>query len=191
MRYSNIKAGIENLEKHFNDTFFIKKDGDIVYIMYDGKLFNLKLAEKIDMANFDVKNPVDNSLSIAERMALWGVNKFFEYRDGYFNVGIDTEKYSIYYNFSVNEEYVYCRVGQNGYCEKGRAMFSPTCIRQNECRMIENNLKTLEEYKPVEDCFVADGCAFPHDGGWYWSVKEVTDGYDLFEWMWWSNIRDT
>ena len=41
--------------------------------------------------------------------------------------------------------------------------------------MIEDNLQTLEEYKPVEDCFIADGCAFPSDGGWYWSVKEVTD----------------
>ena len=27
----------------------------------------------------------------------------------------------------------------------------------------------------MEECFVADGCAFPSDGGWYWSVKEVTD----------------
>ena len=25
------------------------------------------------------------------------------------------------------------------------------------------------------DFFVEDGCSFPDDGGWYWSVKEVTN----------------
>lgn len=174
-KYCNIKAGAENLEKHAKDTFFIKENGDMIYTMYNSKSFDLQLAEKIDMESFDVRNPVDNSQSVAEHMALWGVNRFFEYQDGYFRAGIDTQKYSIYFHLSINDKRVYCRVGQNGYCEKGRAMLSTTCIRENECRMIENNLLTLEIYKPVEDCFTIDGCAFPPDGGWYWSVKEVTD----------------
>ena len=41
--------------------------------------------------------------------------------------------------------------------------------------MIENNLLSINEYKPNEDWFIVDGCSFPEDGGWYWSVKEVTD----------------
>ena len=61
--------------------------------------------------------------------------------------------------------FLICR---RGYCEKGWAMRSTTCIRHMECRMIEDNLQTLQEYKPMEECFVADGCAFPSDGGWYW-----------------------
>jgi len=175
VKYCNIKAGAENLENHSRDEIFIKENKDMVYKMYDGKIFDLKLAEQIRMADFNVQNPADNSLSVAERMALWGVNNFFECGDGHLNAGIDTQKYSIYYHLSVNDKRVYCRVGQNGYCERGRAMLSTACIRQNECRMAENNLKTLEEYKPLEECFIPDGCAFPADGGWYWSVKGVTD----------------
>ena len=147
----------------------------LVYKMYNGKLFELVLSEKINMTDFDKINEIDNTLSIKDRMALWGVGKYFEYMDGYFNVGIDTQKYSILFSFSISEKWVYCRVGQNGYCEKGRAMLSTVCIRQNETRMIENNLLSINDYKPIEECFIVDGCSFPDDGGWYWSVKEVTD----------------
>ncbi|MCL2545846.1 MAG: hypothetical protein FWE06_01455 [Oscillospiraceae bacterium] len=150
--------------------------GKLTYTTFDGKEFELVLAEKINMADFEKINEVDNSLSIAKKMALWNVNKYFEFADGYYNVGIDTEKYSILFSFSLpDESWVYCRVGQNGYCEKGRAMLSTICIRQNEVRMIENNLQSINEYRPIEDCFAIDGCAFPPDGGWYWSVKEVTN----------------
>jgi hypothetical protein len=174
--FYNVIDGKNNLENHSNDIIeYDETSQNLIYTMYDGKKFNLVSAEKIDMAIFERKNPVDNTLTVAERMALWGVNKYFEYRDGYFNVGIDTEKYSIYFYFSVTDKHVYCRVGQNGYCEKGRAMLSTVCIRQNECRMLENNLLTINEYKPMEECFVADSCAFPSDGGWYWSIKKVTD----------------
>ena len=41
--------------------------------------------------------------------------------------------------------------------------------------MIENNLSSINEYRPTEDYFVPDACSFPDDGGWYWSVREVTD----------------
>lgn len=165
-----------HLNNHAKDTInYDESKNQIVYTMYDGTQFPLSLAEKIDMGDFQFKNPIDNSLSIAERMALWGVMNYFEYGEGVFNVGIDTQKYSIYYYFSVADNHAYCRVGQNGYCEKGRAMLSTTCIRQNECRMIENNLLTINDFIPMEECFVADRCAFPPDGGWYWSLKEVTD----------------
>ncbi len=185
----NEKQGKDNLKNHENDSFSINDNGIMIYTMYDGTIFELELAEKIHMADFDVENPVDNSLTIAKRMALWGVNRFFNYGDGYLVVGIDTQKYSIFYNVSIADSMIYCRVGQNGYCEKGRAMLSSTCIRLGECRMLKNNLDTLKEYKPVEDYFVTDGCAFPADGGWYWSVKQVTDdviylygcGGDIYE----------
>jgi len=108
-------------------------------------------------------------------MALWGVGKCFEYSNGNYNVRIETQKYSIYFCLSITDEWIYCRVGQNGYCEKGRAMLSPICIRQNEMRMIENNLLSMNEYKPLEECFIENGCAFPADGGWYWSINKITD----------------
>ncbi len=174
-KYCNVKAGAENLENHSGDTFYIKDGGGMVYTMYNGVSFDLTLAEKIDMADFDVNNPADSSVPLAKRMALWGVKKYFEYGEGCFNVGIDTQKYTILFYVNINEKRVYCRVGQNGYCEKGWAMLSTTCVRQNECRMIENNLMTLEDYKPDENCFITDCCAFPPDGGWYWSLKAVTD----------------
>lgn len=175
IKFCNRKEGADKLEQHSGDTFCVVENDRLIYTMYDGTVFELELAEKIDMAVFERTYPADPSLPVAKRMALWETGMYFEYRDGYFNVGVDTERYSIYYNFSVADKYVYCRVGQNGYCEKGRAMLSTTCIRQNECRMIADNLQTLKEYRPVEECFVSDGCAFPSDGGWYWSIKSVTD----------------
>ena len=147
----------------------------LIYTMYDGKLFELVLSEKINMTDFEQVNEIDNTLPLAKRMALLGVGKCFEYRDGYFNVRIDTQKYSILFSLSIAENIVYCRVGQNGYCEKGRAMLSTVCVRENETRMIENNLLSINDYKPAEECFIVDACSFPDDGGWYWSVKEVTD----------------
>jgi hypothetical protein len=154
---------------------FDDNNTSIIYTMFDGTRFNLILSEKIDMNDFERTNDINNGLSNAQKMALWEVGKCFEYADGYFNVMIDTQKYSILFSLSITDKWIYCRVGQNGYCEKGRAMLSTICIRHNEVRMIENNLLSINEYKPVEDCFVVDGCAFPPDGGWYWSLKEITD----------------
>ena len=167
------------IQKHSGDKAeFDAINEKLTYTMYDGQKFELVLAEKINMSDFEKVNEIDNNLSVAKRMALWGVGKYFEYEDGYFNVGIDTQKYSILFNFSIvdnTKRRVYCRVGQNGYCEKGWAMLSTVCIQQNETRMIENNLLSINEYKPIEDYFIVDGCPFPPDGGWYWSVKEITD----------------
>ncbi len=83
------------------------------------------------------------------------------------------EMYSVIFSIDIPRQFIYCRVGQNAYCEKGWAMKSTTCIRKNECRMIANNLDTLKDYIPDENCFVAGSCAFPADGGWYWSLKSI------------------
>jgi len=174
--FNNSEEAKDYIQNHSKDKIvYDKSNKSLTYVMYDGQKFGLKLAEKINMSDFEKVNKVDNSLSVSEKMALWGVGKYFEYIDGYFNVGIDTQRYSILFSFSIKDGWTYCRVGQNGYCEKGRAMLSTVCIRSKETRMLEDNLSSINEYKPVEDCFIIDGCAFPPDGGWYWSLKEATD----------------
>lgn len=173
--FYNEELGKEYLEKHSEDTFTVDQDGGMIYRMYEGTEYRLELAEEICMEDFDKAPSVDPDLPVAERMALWNVMQRFEYGDGYLDVHIDTQKYSILYSFSRKDKFVYCRVGQNGYCEKGWAMLSTTCVRHNECRMIKDNLQTMQEYKPMEECFVKDGCAFPADGGWYWSLKKATE----------------
>lgn len=173
--FCNEALGEEYLEKHSEDSFDVGPDGNMTYRMYDGTDFQLAPAEEICMEEFNKKNPVDPDLSVADRMAQWNICQNFEYGEGYFEVSLTTFKYCVYYGLSVKDKYVYCRVGQNGYSEKGWAMLSTVCIRQNECRMMEDHLQALQEYRPMEECFVKDGCAFPSDGGWYWSLKEVTD----------------
>jgi hypothetical protein len=41
--------------------------------------------------------------------------------------------------------------------------------------MIDDNLSSIQDYKPNGEWFVNDGCSFPEDGGWYWAIKKVTD----------------
>ena len=163
----------ERLLRHTEDVMKCE-NGKLIYTMYDGKRFELSCAESLDEGYFDHKN--DNSaVSAAEKMARWNVNRFFSVCDGRFNIGIDTLKYSFCFNLDESRDFLYCRAGQNGYCEKGWAMMSTVCIRMNECRMMSDNLKALDEYKPNESWFAVDGCSFPEDGGWYWSLREMTD----------------
>lgn len=169
------EAGKENLEKHERDTFLVESDGSMIYRMYDGTEFELTLSEEIHMEDFDRHAFVDPDMPLARRMALWNVGWKFTYGDGSLEVSIDTTKYSFFYSIDPEKDWIYCRVGLQGYCEKGWAMLSTVCIRANENRMLEDNLRSLQAYKPMEDCFVTDGCAFPSDGGWYWSVKKVTE----------------
>lgn len=172
--YFSHEEGADYIKQHSRDSYRITEQNGLIYTMYDGTEFSLTLAEEIDMAMFDRTYPVNQTMPVARRMALWNINKYASCQQGNFNAGIDTEKYSIIYMFSTDNKTVYCRVGVNGYSEKGRAMRSTICIRHNECRMLEDNLEALKEYVPMEECFVEDGCAFPPDGGWYWSIKEVT-----------------
>lgn len=172
--YYSHEEGKEYIALHSQDKYEINKQNELIYTMYDGTVFELVLAEGIDMEMFERTYPESDKLPLAKRMALWNINKFAYCEKGSFNAGIDTEKYSIVYNFIADGSFIYCRVGLNGYCDKGRAMLATTCIRQNGGGMLENNLRALEDYVPIEDCFVVNSCAFPPDGGWYWSVKEVT-----------------
>lgn len=165
----------ERLKLHNNDKAELDgKSGKLIYTAYNGKHFELNLAEKIDRGYFN-KDKSSISLSVADKMASWNILSCFERGDEYYSVHIDTLKYSAFFGFGIKDDFLYCRIGQNGYCEKGWAMLSTTCIRMNESRMLENNLAALEDYKPNEEYFVKDGCSFPEDGGWYWSLKEVTD----------------
>lgn len=168
----NTYSRVSPQKDHEGDT--VTLDGDtLVYTMYDGQQFRLALAESIDMQDFDKHYEADADMTLAEKMAKWGVGLNFRYSDTNPLAMIDTEKYSILYD--VGKDYIYCRVGQNGYCDKGRAMLSTICLRSDECRMLPDNRDSMSDYRPMEDCFNPDSCAFPPDGGWYWSVKEVTD----------------
>jgi len=160
-------------KNHSADT--IEPAGDrLVYKAYNGRSFEMVLAEKIEMAELTRRNPPDPSLTIARRMEEWNMGTMFEQTDKYLIASIDTRRYSIFFNPSPPENWTYCRVGQNGYCDKGRAMLSTVCIRQNETRMLKRNLDSLREYVPNENWFLRDSCAFPADYGWYWSVKDVS-----------------
>lgn len=163
----------ERLLRHSDDTMEYL-DGKLIYTIYDGKRFELSCAERLDEGYFEHKDD-DRAVSAAEKMAKWNVNRFFSVCDGRFSAGIDTLKYSFNFNLDESRDFLYCRAGQNGYCEKGWAMLSTVCIRMNECRMMEDNLKALEDYKPNKSWFEVDGCTFPEDGGWYWSLKEIND----------------
>ncbi len=165
----------ERLRLHENDIAeFDSNSGNLIYTAYNGSRFELTLAEKIYPGYF-VKDKNSDSLSVTEKMAKWNILSCFVYKDGFYSVHIDAVKYSAFFGFDEKEKFLYCRIGQNAYCEKGWAMLSTTCIRMNESRMLKNNLLALKDYKPNEDFFVTDGCSFPDDGGWYWSLKEVTD----------------
>lgn len=179
----------ERLKLHVNDKAELDgRSGKLIYTAYNGSRFELTLAEKF-YPDYFVKDKNSDNLSIAEKMAKWNILSCFEYEDGAYSVHIDTLKYSAFFGFNEKEDFLYCRMGQNGYCEKGWAMLSTTCIRMNESRMLEDNLLALKDYKPNEDFFVKDGCSFPDDGGWYWSVREITDdviylngcGGDIYE----------
>ncbi len=168
----NTYSRVSPQKDHEGDT--VTLDGDtLVYTMYDGQQFRLELAESIDMQIFNRHYEAGADMTVAEKMAKWGVGLNFRYSDKNPLGMIDTEKYSILYD--VGEDYIYCRVGQNGYCSKGRAMLSTICLRKDECRMLPDNRDSMSDYHPMEECFNPDGCAFPPDGGWYWSVKEVTE----------------
>lgn len=179
----------ERLRLHENDKAELDSEsGNLIYTAYNGSRFELTLAERLYPGYF-VKDKNCAHLSTAEKMAKWNILSCFEFEDGFYSVHIDTLKYSAFFGFNEKENFLYCRMGQNAYCEKGWAMLSTTCIRMNESRMSEDNLLALTDYKPNEDFFVKDGCSFPDDGGWYWSVKEVTDdviylngcGGDIYE----------
>lgn len=178
------------IENHSKDvTDYDDAAGRLVYTVYDGAAFSLLPAERIEMSDFGKTYEADADIPLPRRMALWRVGRFLEYRCGYIRAGIDTEKYSIFFYVDLSKQYIYCRVGQNGYCETGWEMLSTICIRRSEARMLKDNLLSIRDYHPDARCFVPGSCAFPADGGWYWSLKNVSDdritfngcGGDIYE----------
>ena len=163
------------LDNHAADSFETVGE-KMIYHAFDGKEFELELAEEFDPATYFTRiQPEIGECPIAEVMAKWNVYQQGSFGDGEIEFGVNTEQHSIYFGLDTKSDFIYCRVGKNGYCEKGWAMLSTTCVRGNECRMIPDNRDAKKPYHPDESCFVENGCAFPRDGGWYWSLKEVTE----------------
>jgi len=186
------------IKLHSSDRIsYDEQNKKLIYTTYDNKTFENILAEKIEMSDFEGKNEIDHSLSVVEKMARWNVRRYLEISPKCLRAGIDTRKYSIFYTIDLNgnqydsqyNEFIYCRIGQQGYCEKGWAMLPGIQIRHHYAGMSEDNLSSVDDYKPNEDWFVSDGCSFPEDGGWYWAIKKVTDdviylqgcGGDIYE----------
>lgn len=161
-----------------HDKNSVRFDGEkqkLIYKLYDGTSYELVQAESFPDDLFDRNNENTEQLPIAKKMAKWNIEKYCRFYNDNLQMSLTSPKYSVCFNIGEKDNFLYCRMGQNGYCEKGWAMLSTVCIRMNESRMLEDNLSALNDYKPDEGCFVKDGCAFPSDGGWYWSLKEVTN----------------
>ena len=172
------------IKLHSSDKISFDEQNDkLIYTTYDSKVFENTLAEKIESDCFNRKNDIDDSLSIMEKMARWNSGLDLNTSENAVRAGINTRKYSIFYAIDLNgnqyeseyNEFIYCRVGQNGYCEKGYAMLPTIQIRHHHTSMLVDNLSSINDYKPNEDWFIEDGCSFPEDGGWYWAIKEITD----------------
>ncbi len=139
--------------------------------------FSLTLGAPIDLDAIHRPQPVNDSLSVAEKMRAWNVNCWYiAGQDGQFvHINIGDGRFDCHWEINVPQNIIYCRLGVSGYCEKGWAMKSTVVLRAQECRMLPDHRDALLPYHPIEEYFVPDGCAFPDDGGWYWSVKEVRD----------------
>lgn len=174
-KYYNADHAAEEYEKQKDLTMQTDENNILICTTQNGREYRLQLAESIDMSIFDGQDTDDTALSIAEKMAKWNVGSYFWAYSNGVQAGIDTGRYSILFLVNMDNGTIYCRVGQNGYCDKGWAMLSTVCLRGNECRMIADNTDAAKPYIPNENCFVTDGCAFPMDGGWYWSVREVSE----------------
>jgi len=181
----NNEEAEELIKLHSADIISYDEENEkLVYKTYDNRIFKNFLAEKIEMNIFERSNEIDNSISIVEKMARWNIKAYYNLNTKQIGAGIDTRKYSIFYTVDLNgnqydnnyKEFIYCRVGLQGYCEKGWAMLPTIQIRHYHTSMLADNLASIQEYQPNEEWFVEDSCAFPADGGWYWTEKEVTDG---------------
>ena len=177
--YVNSPDLADELEKHKKDTVSVNGDLELIYTTYNGIEYRLQIAEELDVDKIRMTDDEIHNMSLSDKMRLWNCGEeieFSELDNGFVvSVEMNTEKYSATFNIDSSNNFIYCRFGMHGYCNKGWAMLSTICIRQNECRMISDNTEALKGYIPDEKCFVANGCSFPSDGGWYWSVRDVDD----------------
>ena len=182
----NNDDAVDFIKLHSSDkVWHDEQNNRLIYTTYNNKVFENVLAEKIETGDFERVNEVDNSLSVVEKMKRWNMKAYCQVNTKNVRAGIDTQKYSIFYDIDWSEdgekygadEFIYCRVGQMGYCEKGWAMLPIFEVRHHRARMLDDNLATINDYKPNADWFVDDSCNFPEDGGWYWAIKEETDDF--------------
>lgn len=165
----------DELEKHKKDTLCANESRGLTYTTYNGSVFHLQIAEELKV-NETCKTRGENpEMRLADKMRLWNCGEGLEYFDGAVSAIINTEKYSAIFNVNASNHSIYCRFGMHGYCDKGYAMLSTICIRHGECRMIPDNREALKGFVPEEKYFADNSCAFPPDGSWYWSVRNVDD----------------
>ena len=177
-------------EKHSKDTIrFDEANNRLVYITFDNKEFENKLSEKILIEDLRKEHDIDNSQTIAEKLALWFKNVHFSLNETSLTAMIDTSKYSILYyvSFDDKEAYtncaidsdvvIYCRVGQIGLSNKGMAMLPSIQVRDHRVGMVKDNLASINDFIPNDDMFIVDRCVTNLSDGqvWYWTVKEETE----------------
>lgn len=144
------------------------------YRLADGRTFPLQLAETIHMAYFRQTVAPGDYTTLPDRMRAWNRYCHFHVDDQGVHANLSTPVHSFCFNLSSGGE-IYCRAGLNGYTEKGWAMLSTACLRGGESRMLPDNLDALRPFQPMESAFVPHACAFPEDGGWYWSIMDAND----------------
>lgn len=175
------------LELHSTDEVFFEDD-KLVYKQYDGLMFECILAEKIELSSNNVVEEEYDAVSVSKKLELWNLGTVYTFKNDLLVAKIEAHKYSICFCHYDYGNLTYCRVGLNGYCEKGHALLSTVCLRdgidpegkieiRKEVQMLENNYDSLKEFNPPLEYFSENSCAFPSDGGWYWSIKEVTDDF--------------
>lgn len=175
------------LELHSLDEIIFDND-KLIYKLYDGSLFECILAEKIELCTDYTITQENRELSISKKLELWSIGTEYAFNNDSLTAKIDAHKYSVCFCHYDYGNLTYCRVGLNGYCEKGHAMLSTVCLRdgidpegkieiEKEVQMLKNNFDSLKRFNPPLEYFSLNSCAFPSDGGWYWSVKEVADDF--------------
>ncbi len=142
-----------------------------------GQAFPLTLGDPINPDSLLRPQPFDERLSLADRMRAWNVNSWYipGEKGDTITCNIGNGHYDCHWQIILPENFIYCRLGVSGYCEKGWAMLPTVQLRAHACGMLPDHRDALLPYQPDETCFIPDGCAFPEDGGWYWSVRDVTE----------------
>ena len=189
LRYCNRPESCDDLENHKKDTVYTNENNELIYTTFDGTVYRLQIAEESEADEISLTDQELHGMSLADKMRAWNCGMAFDCFAQYVSANMNTENYSAVFNINPSAKFIYCRFGMHGYCDKGYAMLSTICIRLNECRMIPDHTEALKGYIPDESYFAENSCAFPPDGSWYWSVRNVEDdavylngcGGDIYE----------